>query len=79
MDCSPPGSSVHGILQARTLDWVAIFVSRGSQDPGIELSLPHYRQTLYSFSHQLCQKKGFPVVLGVKNLPANARDIRDGV
>ena len=24
MDCSPPGSSVHGILQARKLEWVAI-------------------------------------------------------
>ena len=30
MDCSPPGSSVHGILQARTLEWVAISFSRGS-------------------------------------------------
>ena len=30
MDCSPPGSSVHGILQARTLEWVAIFFSRES-------------------------------------------------
>ena len=30
MDCSPRGSSVHGILQARTLEWVAIFSSRGS-------------------------------------------------
>ena len=28
MDCSPPGSSVHGILQARTLEWVAISSSR---------------------------------------------------
>ena len=28
MDCSPPGSSVHGILQARMLEWVAIFYSR---------------------------------------------------
>ena len=28
MDCSPPGSSVHGILQARTLEWVAISFSR---------------------------------------------------
>ena len=27
MDCSPPGSSVHGILQARVLEWVAIFFS----------------------------------------------------
>ena len=24
MDCSPPGTSVHGILQARTLEWVAM-------------------------------------------------------
>ena len=33
MDCSPPGSSVHGILQARTLEWVAIPFSRGSSQP----------------------------------------------
>ena len=33
MDCSPPGSSVHGILQARILEWVAIFFSRGSSRP----------------------------------------------
>ena len=30
MDCSPPASSAHGILQARTLEWVAISFSRGS-------------------------------------------------
>ena len=30
MDYSPPGSSVHGILQARILESVAIFYSRGS-------------------------------------------------
>ena len=33
MDCSPPGSSVHGILQARILEWVAIPFSRGSSKP----------------------------------------------
>ena len=33
MDCSLPGSSVHGILQARILAWVAIFSSRGSSWP----------------------------------------------
>ena len=33
MDCSPPGSSVHGILQARTLDWVAMPSSRESSQP----------------------------------------------
>ena len=30
VDCSPPGSSVHGILQARILEWVAILLPRGS-------------------------------------------------
>ena len=33
MDCSPPGSSVHGILQERILEWVAIPFSRGSSWP----------------------------------------------
>ena len=36
MDYSPPDFSVHGILQARILEWVAIFSSRGSSDPGME-------------------------------------------
>ena len=33
MDCSPPGSSVHRILQARILEWVAISFSRGCSQP----------------------------------------------
>ena len=33
IDCSPPGSSVHGILQARILEWAAISFSRGSSPP----------------------------------------------
>ena len=33
MDCSPPGSSVHGALQGRTLEWVAMPSSRGSSRP----------------------------------------------
>ena len=33
MDCSPPGSSVHGVFQARILEWVAISFSRGSSQP----------------------------------------------
>ena len=36
MDCSPPGSSVHGILQARILEWVAIPSPGDLPDPGIE-------------------------------------------
>ena len=33
MDCSPPGSSIHGIFRARVLEWVAISFSRGSSRP----------------------------------------------
>ena len=33
MDCSPPGFSVHGILQARILEWAAMPSSRGSSQP----------------------------------------------
>ena len=34
--CSPLGSSIHGVLQARILEWVAISSSRGFPHPGIE-------------------------------------------
>ena len=36
MDCSPPGSSVHGISQARILDWFAIPSPGDLPDPGVE-------------------------------------------
>ena len=36
MNCSLPGTSVHGIFQARILEWVVIFFFRGSSNPGIE-------------------------------------------
>ena len=40
MHDSPPGSSVHGILQARILEWVAFPFSRDLPDPGIEPRSP---------------------------------------
>ena len=44
MDCSPPGSSVHGILQRRILEWVTIFFSRGIfPTRGSNLGLLHCR------------------------------------
>ena len=43
MDCSPPGSSVHGIFQARILEWVAIPFSRGSPYPEIKPGCPKLR------------------------------------
>ena len=40
IDCSPPGSSVHGILQARLLAWVAIPFSKDLPNPGIKPRSP---------------------------------------
>ena len=40
MDCSLPGSSVHGILQAKVLKWVAISFSGDFPDPGIKPTSP---------------------------------------
>ena len=54
IDCIPPGSSVHGIIPARTLEWGAchsllqeIFLIQGSN-----LGLQHGRQILYHLSNQ---------------------------
>ena len=48
MDCSPPSSSVHGILQARIHEWVAISSSSGSFRPGDRTHISYIgRQILY--------------------------------
>ena len=41
MDCSPPGPTVHGILQARVLEWVAMSVSRGTSQPRDQTWVSH--------------------------------------
>ena len=53
MDCSPPGSSVHGILQARILEWVAISFSRGSSRPRDQTRVSRIvGRCFYHLSHQ---------------------------
>ena len=52
MDCNQQGSSVHGVLQARILEWVAISFSGSSRNPGIEPGLPHCRHILYHLNHR---------------------------
>ena len=56
MDCSPPGSSVYGILLARVLEWVAISSSRGSSQPRDQTHVYCVscigRQIHYHLSHQ---------------------------
>ena len=55
MDCSPPGSSVHGILQARVLEWAAVPFSRGSSRPRDRTRVSYIagigRQALYPECH----------------------------
>ena len=55
LDCSLPGSSIHGIFQARILEWIAISFSRGSSRPShrIQVSLVAGALfTLYLLSYQ---------------------------
>ena len=40
MDCDPPGSSVHGILQTRILEWLAVPSPGDLPDPGIKPGSP---------------------------------------
>ena len=51
MDCSLPGVSVHGILQVRKLEWVAITFSRGSSPPTDQTLLILQEDSLH-LSHQ---------------------------
>ena len=48
IDCSPPGSSVHGILQARILEWVASPFSRGSFRPRYQNQVSHIADRVFA-------------------------------
>ena len=62
VDCSPPRSSVHGIFQARVLEWVSISFSRGSSRPRDRTRVSRLvSRTLYRLSHQ-----GSPNIKGNK-------------
>ena len=70
MDCSPPVSSVRGILQARTLEWVAISFSRGSSRPRDRTQVSHIAGI--PLSHQGSHdspSESFPRGSVVKNPP----------
>ena len=55
MDCSSPGSFVHGILQARILEWVAVLFSRGSSRPRDRIHISCITGTEYCQSGKLIQ------------------------
>ena len=47
MDCSLPGSSIHGIFQARILEWIAVPFSRGSSQPRDPTRFPTLQEDIY--------------------------------
>ena len=51
-DCSPPGSSIHGTLQARILEWVAMPSSRGSSQPRDQTAPPALQADSLPLSHR---------------------------
>ena len=52
MDCSPPGSSIHGISHARILEWVAFSSPGDLPDPGIKPMSPALQADSLPLSHQ---------------------------
>ena len=69
---SPAGSSVHGVLQARILEWVAMPSSRGSSRPKDWSCIScHYRQILYLWATREAQQtsRRFPISLHVFKSP----------
>ena len=71
MDCSPPGSSIHGVLQARILEWVAIPFTRGLRDPGIKPESPALQANSSLFEPNR-EFKGFPCSSVGKESACNA-------
>ena len=50
MDCSPPGSSVHEISQARILEWIAISYSKGFFEPRDQTPVPCFAGRFFTES-----------------------------
>ena len=85
MDCSLPGSSVHGIFQARILEWVAISFSRGFSQPRDQTFISCVsrigRQILYHWATRKdvreigCYTKNDKAIL--KNIWKNRKDFKE--
>ena len=71
MDCSPPSSSIHEILQARILEWVAISFSRGSSQPRDQTQVSQIAGRRFN----LCTTRE---ALKYKNPSTNIKDFKGG-
>ena len=69
MDCSPPGSFVHGILHARILEWVAISFSRGSSRLGIKPGSPALQTD--ALTSEPPGKPNLTLTYEISNLPSH--------
>ena len=80
IDCSPPGSSVHGVIQATILDWIAISFSKGSSSLRDQTSVSCIVGRFFTIEpprlYRIQGRTSFVAQL-VKNLPANAEDERN--
>jgi len=65
MDCSPPGSSVHGISQARILEWVSILLQGIFLTERSNLGLLHCRWVFYHLSHQGSGVSSYSLLQGI--------------
>ena len=71
MDCSPPGSSVHGILQARILERIAIPFSRGSFQPRDQTQISHFAGGF--FTDQAIREAVLCLMLWEKSVPSSTK------
>ena len=75
MDCSPPGSSVHGILQARILEWVTIPLYMGSSQPRDGTGVSYFFHSAGKFFFLLSQQgepKGCVAFLSGNQIPVSS-------
>ena len=72
MDCSPPGSSVHGILQARILEWVAIPFARASPESGVKPESPALAGGFFTTREATREAQILPAA--TKNSPCHNKD-----
>ena len=73
VNCSPPGSSVHGSLQARVLEWAATPSSRGSSPPRDQTQVSHIAGSFFT-----PEPPGKPDDMGWVACPFSSRSSRPG-
>ena len=81
MDCSPPGSLVHGILQARILEWVAISSSRASSRPRDQTHVSYIgRWILYHWATREANSHGLSIIYSARRSNQSIlREINPGI